>query len=391
MSVDVFLNTDSPLRGSAELDFGLRALRRNLQAGGSQLTLRDFSAEAPEQGPAALLPAGQAPQVLVVLNPALLATDQLLPELLAALAGCPDGCAAPADPRGASGEWQIDYASLPGFERYVARRQTLPIQQPASDHEPWLYLVRRATLTRLAAQVPGLRWNDVPRLLPGGRVVAARAFVHSYADYQAADRREMLDLIPAGVSRLVDVGGGQGLFAHAFQQARQGQAVLVEPHAEAVALARGRGVQAIQARFDALTPAALGRVVDCISFLDVLEHLEEPLQALQHANSLLPPGGHVLLSVPNVGHWSVVQDLLGGRFDYLPLGILCCTHLRFYTERSLRQLLDCAGFQVQAWRNQPSPMPAALAQALSAAQAAGLSLDTTSLGTDAFHVLATKR
>ena len=44
---------------------------------------------------------------------------------------------------------------------------------------------------------------------------------------------------------------------------------------------------------------------------------------------VLPPGGVVVLSVPNVGHWSVVADLLAGRWDYLPAGLVCVTHLRF--------------------------------------------------------------
>ena len=47
------------------------------------------------------------------------------------------------------------------------------------------------------------------------------------------------------------------------------------------------------------------------------------------------PGGRLVLSVPNVGHWAVVEDLLAGRWDYLPIGLLCYTHYRFFTRRTL--------------------------------------------------------
>jgi 2-polyprenyl-3-methyl-5-hydroxy-6-metoxy-1,4-benzoquinol methylase len=393
MAVDIFLNTATGLQGAAELRFGLHELRRDL---GETTELGDWHDHALAQAaptPAELLPRLRGAHVLLVLNPALIAPRHLLPELMAVQAATPEGWVQPADPRLASGLWQIDYASRAGFERYVARRQALPPTQPAPPgHTPWVALAPVPRLRAALAKLPEADWPTLLRQLPGPALIAQRAFVHSYAGYQQADRREMLDLLPPGMTRLLDVGGGEGGFALAFQQQRpHGQAALVEPNAQASELARQHGVRQVhQLPFEQVDAAVLGQPFDCISFLDVLEHLTEPLPALQHAASLLPAGGHVLLSVPNAGHWSVVQDLLQGRFDYLPLGILCCTHVRFFTERSLRRLVADAGLSVVRWRNQPSPMPADLAKALHAAQAAGLPLDTDSLGTDAFHVLAVK-
>ena len=163
--------------------------------------------------------------------------------------------------------------------------------------------------------------------------------------------------------------------------------MLVEPSATSADVAQARGLKVATTRFECVTAEAHGQF-DCISFLDVLEHMKNPLAALEHAKWLLNPGGTVLLSVPNVGHWSVVEDLLEGRFDYLPLGILCCTHLRFFTERSLRELLADAGLEVKAWRNQPSPLPQRMKAGLEAARTAGVALDFTSLETDSFQVLA---
>ena len=51
-----------------------------------------------------------------------------------------------------------------------------------------------------------------------------------------------------------------------------------------------------------------------------------------------------MLSVPNVGHHAVVEDLLAGRWDYLPVGLLCFTHYRFFTRQSLEETIRAAGF-----------------------------------------------
>jgi GT2 family glycosyltransferase len=50
-----------------------------------------------------------------------------------------------------------------------------------------------------------------------------------------------------------------------------------------------------------------------------------------------------VISVPNVQHHSVIRDLLGGRFPYVPAGILDQTHLRFFTRASLIELVRRAG------------------------------------------------
>lgn len=122
--------------------------------------------------------------------------------------------------------------------------------------------------------------------------------------------------------------------------------------------------------------------------LDVLEHLEDPLAGLLAARQALEEGGYLLLSVPNIGHWRIVSELLAGRFDYAPVGILCITHLRFFTAASLRALLDEAGFRVELWRNVGLPLQPAMREMLSAVRTTGLTADEESLGTEAFHVLA---
>lgn len=390
MSIAIVLNANVSLSGSEELKFGLRELRRVVRKYGVSGSWHEFATPETLPIPRELLPSIVAEQVLVILNPALIVSDNLLHELVLVLAKNRQSCVMPADPRLATGEWQIDYASRAGFERYVSRRQTMTDSIPSHELPTWLYLVDKQQLMNLVSHSPAISWDAVAQELPGKGVIAQRAFVHSYADYQKSARLDVLDLITRGVKKLMDVGGGEGGFVKAFEKTRGGEVLLVEPNVRSSAVARTHGIPVLNSLFESLSVESAG-TFDCICFLDALEHFQDPLSALLQAASLLNPHGHVALSIPNVGHWSVVQDLLQGRFDYLPLGILCYTHLRFFTERSLRQLLVDAGFSVQAWRNQRSPMPMEFADSLITSNSDLSRWNIDSLTTDSFLVLATKR
>ena len=82
---------------------------------------------------------------------------------------------------------------------------------------------------------------------------------------------------------------------------------------------------------------------DVVVFGDVLEHLRDPLPVLRQSRRLLKANGYVVISVPNVAHGAVRLALLKGEFEYRDLGLLDNTHLRFFTRRTLDELLDDAG------------------------------------------------
>jgi 2-polyprenyl-3-methyl-5-hydroxy-6-metoxy-1,4-benzoquinol methylase len=88
------------------------------------------------------------------------------------------------------------------------------------------------------------------------------------------------------------------------------------------------------------------RKFDKILLLDIIEHLADPAALVSECRKLLRPGGHLVVSVPNVANISVRLLLLLGKFDYMERGILDRTHLRFFTRRTIRQLLEAAGYTV---------------------------------------------
>lgn len=87
--------------------------------------------------------------------------------------------------------------------------------------------------------------------------------------------------------------------------------------------------------------------VDLILCLDVLEHLVNPWETLRRLDSLLKPGGHWIISVPNLRNYHVLADLaFKGKFDYVESGILDRTHLRFFTRSSAIELAETSGATV---------------------------------------------
>ena len=89
-----------------------------------------------------------------------------------------------------------------------------------------------------------------------------------------------------------------------------------------------------------------GRKFDYILFADVLEHLRNPERVLKWAVDLLKKDGTIIASIPNVAHADILVNLLNGRWNYTPLGLLDNTHIHFWAEKNLDGLFRQAGLTV---------------------------------------------
>ena len=107
----------------------------------------------------------------------------------------------------------------------------------------------------------------------------------------------------------------------------------------------GRIVRADLQDFDRVSKELGDARFDVMIFADVLEHLSWPLSALRRYLGWLSENGSVIVSLPNVGLWSVRFAHLAGRWEYAETGVLDGTHLRFFTRRSARWLLREAGLE----------------------------------------------
>ena len=271
-----------------------------------------------------------------------------------------------------------DYCTLRGMERYVdALDRTAPENLSDDGSRPAL-----VTLTTLGAVRTG-------QVLARAHWVS-KAYVHDFSDYHGGRREEVLALMAPGTCRLLDVGGGEGGFLDAAKGVFGCETHLAEYSPEACIKASRHVDQVWEGDF--LTQPFMGlenrgtSAFDCITFIDVLEHAIDPQKWLQRARELLTPGGSVVASIPNVGHWGVIADLLEGRWDYCPVGIHCVTHVRFFTEHTLRDLFLDSGFAVERLDYVKVPCPAPWAAHW--AQTPGLEVQAAGWDTYAFLVRA---
>lgn len=86
---------------------------------------------------------------------------------------------------------------------------------------------------------------------------------------------------------------------------------------------------------------------DVILLPDVLEHLIEPKLVLMKIKSLLKNEGEILISIPNIRHYSVLKKVfLNGDFKYEESGILDYTHLRFFCKKNIIDLVRHSDLKV---------------------------------------------
>jgi len=86
---------------------------------------------------------------------------------------------------------------------------------------------------------------------------------------------------------------------------------------------------------------------DVIICADVLEHLFDPLEVLRTLKAYLRHQGYFLLCIPNVANIKIRCNLLLGKFDYKETGILDNTHVRFFTRKTVQDLVSDAGLSIK--------------------------------------------
>jgi SAM-dependent methyltransferase len=211
------------------------------------------------------------------------------------------------------------------------------------------------------------------RFVPDGKIrgsVVAAGFRVIRVPATFGARGEILERIPASARRLLDVGCGGGETAAEARKRVRGLRVegidrdgspSDARRPELDAFHSGEAIGVLRAM------AGRGETFDVLIFADVLEHCEDPFLVLAAAREVCAPDASVIASVPNAASAPVVEDLIAGRFDPVGAGPEDAGHLRWFTRRSLRELLEESGFAVVSVDAMPLPratgLPGSLAEA----------------------------
>ncbi len=279
------------------------------------------------------------------------------------------------------------YLALGQFDEQAAlieqsdRPELEPFKWGAAD--PGIYATRRATLTDSN--------RTLGTLLEGvDTALARRLFAHRFIALRGQPREDLLERVSPDATSVLEFGCGEGALAVALKSRQPCRVVGVELDVEAGRVAETRvdrllsgDVREILTNLEETFDFAIGG--------DIIEHLDDPWEFLRQLKRVMRPGGRLLLSLPNIACWPIVQDVMNGRFDYVYIGITCVGHLRFFTRRTIEEMLEIAGWDTVSIEPQPEFRTPGYERFVGRIRDAGVSVSEDDLLAPGYYVTAARR
>jgi SAM-dependent methyltransferase len=150
-------------------------------------------------------------------------------------------------------------------------------------------------------------------------------------------------------ARILDIGCGCGANARALKERNPNALVVgVEPNARAVELARGACDEVFHGTSDEWARTSVDAApFDALVLSDVLEHVADPIAFVRSVAAIPALKDSLwIVSVPNYAVWYNRVRTMFGVQGYSWSGLWDRTHLRFYTRRTVRELLEYCGLAI---------------------------------------------
>lgn len=230
------------------------------------------------------------------------------------------------------------------------------------EHRAWspfphlCYVVRKSSLVNLPPETP---LSALPGKLKSSVVPAS--LTHRFGDYYSSNREDLLPFIPHGIEKVLEVGCAKGFLGELIKKERNCKVYGLEMNKEVADIAKTRMDDVFHQDIENAS-LPFDQDLDVILFPFILEHLFDPWKVLKDIRRWLKPDGLVVASLPNTAHYSIILDLLSGRWDYIPFGLLCITHIRFFTKATIEEMFVKAGYTLVTL--EPQPFPAQFRDAL---------------------------
>jgi len=163
--------------------------------------------------------------------------------------------------------------------------------------------------------------------------------------YYKNNRKEMIPVLPQQYSRVLEIGCGEGSFLENLSQDCEFWGV--EPDGASARIAAEKIDTILIGTYEEMYDDIPDNYFDLVICNDVIEHFVDHDKFFQSIKRKFKKNGCLVASIPNVRFIKNLNELLIKKdWEYKNDGILDRTHLRFFTEKSLRRTIIDNGFVV---------------------------------------------
>lgn len=167
--------------------------------------------------------------------------------------------------------------------------------------------------------------------------------------YYRRARTTAADLIPANYQRVLEIGCAEGIFREYFRKDCEYWGV--EPVADIALIASKKLHKVIVGTFEEAAEQLPDNYFDLVVCNDVIEHMIDHDVFLESIKQKLTLDASLIGSIPNVRYLKNLSRLLISKdWEYQDGGILDRTHLRFFTEKSLKRSFVSHGYDILVFR-----------------------------------------
>ena len=167
-------------------------------------------------------------------------------------------------------------------------------------------------------------------------------------EYFENPRYDIQELIPNDSGRVLDVGCGTGLFGKILKENGAKEVVGIEINKEAAKIAKNRLDRVIIGDIEEINLPFNKEYFDYMVYADILEHLIDPWSVLKEHYKFLNKDGQIIVSIPNIRHVFIFKNLFLGDWPYTNRGILDKTHLRFFTLKTGKKLIESRNYKIRS-------------------------------------------
>lgn len=165
--------------------------------------------------------------------------------------------------------------------------------------------------------------------------------------YDTPPNEDVISLVPPN-KKILDVGCSSGRLAQCLKEGRGCQVFGVEVDGDLAKKAESFCERVLVTNIEALEPLDYPHgFFDVLLFADVLEHCRNPKEILENLLPYLSSSGIVIISLPNTVNWDIRWRFLLGDFTYRGGTPLDEGHLRFFTLKSAKDMIESVGLSVE--------------------------------------------